>query len=125
MLKIVAPITMVALLTCAESAAAQQCTPGPRCRAIGERAAPIIQNQQARQQGGGAAESAAASYCVSMIVAETSRICAAELESSGEANCAGLARQQMEALLNSAEGAKAASRELSASSMSWQARCGW
>ena len=112
-------------LPCTSTVGAQQCSPGPRCLAAGERSKQYVTEQQARQQRGGAAESAAASYCISMVVADISRLCGDEMKAQGQAQCASQAYQQYQAIKEAADGAKVASAAMSSWAGRWQGHCGW
>ena len=71
--------------------------------------------QQGRLAGGGmqAAEAGIVTYCTAKVMAEVSRVCADEMMATGRSECASLAYQQMEALLQQAAGAQASAEAFS------------
>lgn len=106
------------------TASAQNCAPGPKCIAAGERLKQYTAQMQARlARTTGIANAAMMNFCVTMVGAEVSRVCADEQLRLGQRYCADLARRQEQAYL---ENAKTSETIVKMSSQGpWREKCGW
>lgn len=98
------------------------CNPGPRCAAAGRNAESYARSAETRF-GRGASAAGMGAYCVSMVGAEISRVCADEMAAMGMRQCADQARAQQHEMLRAAQQSQAASAAAAAGP--WQQNCGW
>jgi hypothetical protein len=100
------------------------CTGGPKCQALGNKAAQIIQNLAS--QLGDIRDGFAVAYCQNKINAEVFRVCEDELRSSGNAACASTINQVEQAKQEAINAAnQAAANAQSLTDGQWQQKCGW
>ncbi len=106
---------------------AANCLPNPpQCSAAGDRGKNYIANASDRLRSiaaPGAGMAGMMAYCVNQVQAEIARVCANEYARNGLPTCADLARQQMNANLRVADGARAT--VVAYTTGSWREDCGW
>lgn len=117
-------LTTATLLLLSAPAGAQNCVAGPECSAAGDRLKAYTAQMQARLvRSTGTANAATMNYCVMMVGAEVSRVCAVEQREMGRKSCAALAGQQQQVYIDNARKSEAIVRKTSQAP--WQQICGW
>lgn len=96
-----------------------QCPIGPRCQSLSEQAETAIARLGATK---GIADSAKLAYCGNMLGHSVATQCATELDGMGRPDCAALARQEAQAMLETAQ--QAAATENATSAGDWRRSCG-
>ncbi len=116
-------VFILLILSCF-SASAQQCNVGPKCKTANSRAEQYLANYPSRYKGPAVHVTSLKAFCLNMIGASVSQVCANEMRSNGQPQCAILAsRQKAEHERVAAQAKSAASA--SASTENWRATCGW
>ena len=108
----------------ASDARGQECTAGPKCTAAGQKSEDYNATMRQRlSETSGTANAATMNYCVMMVGAEVSRVCADEQRELGKASCAKLADLQAEAFKKNAKASEQIVMQTSQGP--WQRICGW
>lgn len=101
------------------TATGTQCAAGPRCKAVSDEAEASIARMRSSV---GIADSATLAYCGNMLGHSVAMQCADELDGMGQPDCAALARQEAQGMLETATQAQATAKAVSAAD--WRGSCG-